>query len=218
MDRLAGIFIDAHPESQFTSGFPLQPFINNGTDVSYDDPRRWRYTTIDVFTPESAVERGIASPRASSGRAISLPAGIPDQAEAKPTNGAIKAATMIPVEKELFVVFTGVSCTTSSYRIDVFAAGAQSLVPDVTANPSFIGQITRIGMGRGRQGDGPPNSGRCRKPAATRVLPAGKVKERLLNGDGVKIVVTNVETGEEVAEGEYAKMSGFTPKVVWLAK
>ncbi|KAI8660255.1 Tyrosinase-Cu-bd domain-containing protein [Fusarium keratoplasticum] len=238
MDRLAGIFIDAHPESQFTSGFPLQPFINNGTDVSYDDPRRWRYTTIgdmakdtrslgymyaaperpDVFTPVSAAERGIASPRASGGRAISLPAGIPSQAEAKHSNGVIKATTTGAVEKEPFVVFTGVGCTTSSYRIDVFTAGAQSLVPDVTTNSDFIGQVTRIGMGRGRQGDGPPNSGRCRKPAATRVLPAGKVKEQLLKDTSVKIVVTNVETGQDMAEGDYAKMPGFTPKVVWLAR
>ncbi|KAJ4249598.1 hypothetical protein NW757_007623 [Fusarium falciforme] len=238
MDRLAGIFIDAHPESQFTSGFPLQPFINNGTDVSYDDPRRWCYTTIgdmakdtrslgymyaaperpDVFTPASAAERGIASPRASGGQAISLPAGIPSQAEAKHSNVVIKAATTAPVEKEPFVVFTGVGCTTSSYRIDVFTADAQSLVPDVTTNPNFIGQVTRIGMGRGRQGEGPPNSGRCRKPAATRVLHAGKVKEQLLGESGVEIVVTNVETGEEVAEEEYAKLPGFTPKVVWLGK
>ncbi|KAJ4320190.1 hypothetical protein N0V84_005975 [Fusarium piperis] len=237
MDRLAGIFIDAHPESQFTSGFPLQPFINNGTDVSYDDPRRWRYTTIgdmakdtrslgymyaapaspDVFTPESAAEQGIASPRASGGRAISLPAGIPDQAEAKHTNGVIKTAATGPVEKQPFVVFTGVGCTTSSYRIDVFTADAQSLTPDVTANPDFIGQITRIGMGRGRQGDGPPNSGRCREPAATRVLAAGRVKEQLVKESRVKIVVTNVETEQEVAKEEYAKMPGFTPKVVWLA-
>ncbi|RSL51348.1 hypothetical protein CEP54_011449 [Fusarium duplospermum] len=222
MDRLAGIFIDAHPESQFTSAFPLQPFINNGTDVSYDDPRRWRYTTIgdmakdtrslgymyaapkgpDVFTPASAAERGVVSPRASGGRAISLPAGIPEPAEANRVNGFIKAAAMDPVEKQPFVVFTGVGCTTSSYRIDVFTAGAQSLVPDVTTNPDFIGQVTRIGMGRGRQGDGPPNSGRCRKPAATRVLPAGEFKEQLSGGSDVKIVVTNVETGEELAEKE----------------
>ncbi|RSL99875.1 hypothetical protein CDV31_012009 [Fusarium ambrosium] len=238
MDRLAGIFIDAHPESQFTSGFPLQPFINNGTDISYHDPRRWCYTTIgdmakdtrslgymysaptspDVATPQSAAEQGIVSPRASGGQAISLPAGIPGHPEAKQGNGAIKPTTASPVDKEPSVVFTEVGCTTSSYRIDVFTAGAQSLVPDITTNPDFIGQVTRIGMGRGRRGDGPPNSGRCRKPAATRVLPAGEFKEKLSEGSDVKIVVTNLETGEEVAEQEYVKMPGFTPKVVWLAK
>ncbi|KAK1484154.1 hypothetical protein CTAM01_13067 [Colletotrichum tamarilloi] len=46
MDRLAGVFMDANPENQFTSRFPLQPFINNGTSVNYDDTRRWHYTTI----------------------------------------------------------------------------------------------------------------------------------------------------------------------------
>ncbi|KAF4975549.1 hypothetical protein FDECE_18563, partial [Fusarium decemcellulare] len=46
MDRLAAIFMDANPENQFSSRFPLQPFMDNATKVGYDDPRRWLYTTI----------------------------------------------------------------------------------------------------------------------------------------------------------------------------
>ncbi|SPO00290.1 uncharacterized protein DNG_03135 [Cephalotrichum gorgonifer] len=95
MDRLAGTFIDAHPENQFTSNFPLQPFINSCTDLSYNDPRLWRYTTIgdvakdtrslgymygapagpDAFTLPSAAERGRLVPQASGGRAMNKPAG-----------------------------------------------------------------------------------------------------------------------------------------------
>ncbi|KAF9770443.1 hypothetical protein IL306_012022 [Fusarium sp. DS 682] len=99
MDRLAGIFMDANPENQFTSRFPLQPFINNGTDIDYDDPRRWRYTTIgdmakdtralgymygepaspDFSTRKTAEEKGIRRAVPSGGEAIVLPVGLPGE-------------------------------------------------------------------------------------------------------------------------------------------
>ncbi|KAK7426017.1 hypothetical protein QQZ08_007465 [Neonectria magnoliae] len=239
MDRLTGIFIDAQPDNQFTAAFPLQPFINNGTDIIYDDPCRWRYTTIgdmakdtralgymygapaspDAFTPQSAEERGVLSLRASGGRAISLPAGLPIQDAANGNRIANVEPIKSPAktEREPYVVFIEVGCTTSSYRIDVFTAGAQSTSPEAS-NPDFIGQVTRLGMGPGRQGAGPPNTGRCRKPVATRVLLADKVKEQLAKDSQVKIFVTDLETGKQVDEGIYARMPGFVPKVVWLPK
>ncbi|KPM37859.1 hypothetical protein AK830_g8702 [Neonectria ditissima] len=239
MDRLTGIFMDAHPGNQFTSAFPLQPFVDNGTGVSYDDSRRWRYTTIgdmakdtralgymygapaspDAFTPESAEERGILAIRASGGRAISLPAGLDTHDEANGNKISIMEATKTPErrEREPYVVFTEVGCTASSYRVDVFAAGAKSTLPGID-NADFIGQVTRLGMGPGRQGAGPPNTGRCRKPVATRVLSADKVREQLSHTNQVEIVVTDLETGKQVEQGEYTQMPGFVPKVVWLPK
>lgn len=257
MDRLVGVFMDAHPEAQYTSNYPLQPFVDNGTDVSYDDPRRWRYTTIgdmakdtrslgymygapvcaDAFVPPSAMGRGIIAPQADGGRAITLPTialrnkeekgsedassmtsndsncvGAPEGSKCKPPAG----------ERQPYVVFADVGCTTSSYRIDVFMAGAQSLVPCVE-NPGFVGQVTRIGMGPGVERMGAPNHNkgrRCRKPEATRVLSAQRVRKQLemVSDAAVQIVVTDLGTGERLKRAEYEQMPGFVPRVVWLSK
>jgi hypothetical protein len=234
MDRLTGIFMDANPENQFTSRFPLQPFINNGTDIDYDDPRRWRYTTIgdmakdtralgymygepaspDFSTRKTAEEKGIRRAVPSGGKAIVLPIGLPGHNE----DSIVTNSTKSTEKRELipYVIFTEVGCTTSSYQIDVFTAGANSTIPDAVGNPDFIGQVTRLGMGPGKDGSGPPNTSRCRKPTATRVLPAGKFKDRLSKSDVLKITVTDLEAGKEIDEEEYTKMSGFVPKLAWL--
>jgi tyrosinase len=236
MDRLAGIFMDANPENQFTSRFPLQPFMDHGTKISYDDPRRWLYTTIgdmakdtralgymygepaspDYSTPKTAEEKGLRKPRASGGQAIVLPLGLPGQSTAKDEFSTRALDKLVERELVPYVVFMDVGCTISSYRIDVFTASANSTAPDVVGNPGFIGQVTRLGMGRGRDGQGPPNTGRCRKPCATRVLPAEKFKDQLDRDSGLKIVVTDLETGNLVSEEEYSLMSGFVPKLAWL--
>ncbi|RFN43983.1 hemocyanin, beta-c chain unit d [Fusarium flagelliforme] len=233
MDRLAGVFMDANPENQFTSRFPLQPFMDHGTKVSYDDPRRWLYATIgdmakdtralgymygvpaspDYSTHRTAEEKGHIRPKPSGGQAIALPLGLPGS----DTNSLRAKALQKPANQELvpYVIFTEVGCTTSSYRIDVFTTNATSTDPDVE-NPDFIGQVTRIGMGRGSEEQGPPNTGRCRKPAATRVLPAEDFKDRLDKDSELMIVVTDLETGKELGETEYTQMSGFVPKLAWL--
>ncbi|EYB21986.1 hypothetical protein FG05_12404 [Fusarium graminearum] len=236
MDRLAGIFMDSNPENQFTSRFPLQPFMDQGTKVSYDDPRRWMYTTIgdmakdtralgymygepaspDYSTPKTAEEKGLYKPRASGGKAIALPLGLPEQGSVKDGPSARALAKSPKRQLVPYVIFTDVGCTISSYRIDVYTGSASSTEPDVAGNPDFIGQVTRLGMGRGTESHGPPNTGRCRKPVATRVLPAEKFKHRLDSDSGVKIVVTDLETGNVVDEKEYSLMSGFIPKLVWL--
>ncbi|KXH38505.1 hypothetical protein CSIM01_05630 [Colletotrichum simmondsii] len=226
MDRLAGVFMDANPENQFTSRFPLQPFINNGTSVSYDDTRRWHYTTIgdmakdtralgymygepaspDFFTIKTAEEQGIRSVASSGGQAIVLPCGLPGKKKSSFDIDSLKISG--PNKLVPYVVFTEVGCTVSSYRIDVFTPGASSTCPDAMGNHSFIGQVTRLGMGRGREDSRPPNKGRCRKPSATRVLPAESFQDQLSRGDKLRIIVTDLETGKEVEEGEYMQMSG----------
>ena len=252
MDRLAGIFMDANPSNQFTSRFPLQPFIEDGKKLSYDDPRRWIYTTIgdmakdtralgymyalpssaDVFTPvdltavpsqmTAAAATATAAPGAvpvSGGCAISLPAAQP----VAPQNTPRKKQTP-------YIVFLGVGCTPKSYRVDVFTSDASSLSPDPVGNPDYIGQVTRLGMGPGRPGGGGGGNitmRRCRKPEATRVLSAAKVAEKLSamaaedgkNGEArlVQIVVTDLETGRVLDEGECQDLGGLEPRIVWLA-
>lgn len=239
MDRLAGIFMDAHPESQYTSSYPLQPFVNSGTEVSYDDPRRWRYTTIgdmakdtrclgymygapvcaDGFTPLSAMERGAVTPEPNGGRAIRLP-------NVKNGPNSVKGfakTSEVPHnskahDKQPYVVFKDVGCTTSSYRIEIFAAAAQSLVACAKKNPDFVGEITRLGMGPGVERLGPPKNvrRRCRKPMATRVLPATRIRGQLEREATVQIVVIDLKTGKEVDKADYEKMPGFVPHIVWL--
>lgn len=234
MDRLAGVFMDANPENQFTSRFPLQPFINNGTSISYDDTRRWHYTTIgdmakdtralgymygepaspDFSTIKTAEEKGIRSAVSSGGQAIVLPCGFPGKKKSSFDIDSLK--TSGPKKLVPYVIFTEVGCTVSSYRIDIFTPGASSTCPDAKGNHEFIGQVTRLGMGRGREDSGPPNTGRCRKPSATRILSAEKFQDRLTRGDKLRIIVTDLGTGKQVEEGEYMQMSGFVPKLVWL--
>ncbi|KAK3985450.1 hypothetical protein QBC44DRAFT_384841 [Cladorrhinum sp. PSN332] len=242
MDRLAGIFMDSNPSYQFTSRFPLQPFIEDGKKLSYDDPRRWIYATIgdmakdtralgymyalpssaDVFTPvESAVSAQTAAGVIPAGgsRAVFLPAAPVAAEETSPSQKK---------EKTPYVVFLGVGCTTTTYRIDVFTSDAASLQPDPVRNPDYLGQITRLAMGPGRPGGGEGNISvrRCRKPEATRVLSAGKVAAKLSamvdDNKGkavelVQIVVSDLETGKVLEKGEYEHLDGFEARVVWLA-
>jgi tyrosinase len=233
------MFIESHPENHFTANFPLQPFIDNGTNLSYDDPRRWIYTTIgdmakdtralgymygmpvspDVYRPPSIVERRVRNLRPSGGRAIYIPkgAGISGGCDnATSTTNGVKTSSAEAVVKVPFVVFTDVGCTASSYRIDVFAPKAQSMTPDVLENPDFIGQITRVGMGPGRAGVGLRNSGRCRKPAASRVLNAERFADQLAAEERVQVVVTDLQDGKQLTEEDYKKLPGFEPKIMWL--
>ncbi|KAH7008385.1 hypothetical protein EDB80DRAFT_575962 [Ilyonectria destructans] len=230
MDRLAGIFMESHPGNQYTSNFPLQPFMDNGTKVSYDDPRRWKYTTIgdmakdtralgymyapplskDVFTPPVV----FPTPKPSGGRAISLLVEQPQAVSVSANRTAAPAKKKVP-----YVVFSGVGCTDSSYRIDVFTPQAKSFAVDVVGNPDFIGQITRLGMGP-EANSGRQSTRRCRQPEASRVLSAERVADKLREGDSkndhVQIIVTNLETGKIVTADDYMKMPGFEPKVFWL--
>ncbi|KAH6655911.1 hypothetical protein BKA67DRAFT_603635 [Truncatella angustata] len=238
MDRLAGVFLDAHPDTHLTSNYPLQPFIANGTDVAYDDPRRWIYTTIgdmakdtramgymygaptspDAYMLKSALERGFYKMNASGGRALSLPAGVNIDKGSVPARSENHQGKKSEVEarKVPFILFRGVGCTEKSYRIDVFTHGAKSTEPCAVTNSDFIGQVTRLGMGPGRGGAGPRNTGRCRKPVATRVLQAQHFAEQLATDKAVKLVVTRLDDGQRLAMEDYSDMTGFEPRILWL--
>ena len=203
MDRLTSLFLDANAANQLTARFPLQPFVNGATRLAYDEPRRWMYTTIGdmakdtralgymyappaspdvLLEPDLAAAASPAAPQPAGGRAISvlpLTANGTDGPSARNATATAGADSRVP-----YVVFTGVGCTASSYRIDVFAPRAASLVADPRANPDYIGQVTRLGMGPGRPGGGGrgPGNWRCRKPEATRVLSAGRVADRVVGG------------------------------------
>src|SRR5687768_7690407 len=140
MDRLTSIFLDSNPTTQLTSRYPLQPFLDDGTRLSYHDTRRWIYTTVgdmakdtralgytyspplspDVMIPSSLTSAALSAPQPTGGRAISLPS-----SNWKTTSKADGSR----LKRIPYVIFTGVGCTTSSYRIDVFTPQATTLVP-----------------------------------------------------------------------------------------
>ncbi len=229
--------MDSHPNNQFSSNFPLQPFTDNGTRLSYDDTRRWIYTTIgdmakdaralgymyapplspDAFTTVETLNPVTSRMKASGGHAISIPA-----IQAASTGNSLAELTSSPALKKVpYVVFHGVGCTDSSYRIDVLTPHATSTAADPTGNPDFIGQITRLGMGPGRPGSGLQNNSRCRKTEVTRVLSAEKFADMLTGTAGgtenVQVVITDLHNGRLVPEVEYKKLPGFEPQVLWLS-
>ncbi|RYP06965.1 hypothetical protein DL765_009293 [Monosporascus sp. GIB2] len=77
MDRLLGIYLDSHAGSlQFTSDFPLQPFVIGGptaprqqqlgqVTVNYEEPRRWAFATIGDMARRSAALGYVYAPPAS---------------------------------------------------------------------------------------------------------------------------------------------------------
>ena len=46
VDRIAASFMRSRPEQQYSSNFPLQPFVDNAKILDYADPRVYLYTTI----------------------------------------------------------------------------------------------------------------------------------------------------------------------------
>jgi hypothetical protein len=119
-------------------------------------------------------------------------------------------------DEKPFVIFSGVNCTKDSYEIDVFVKGAQNLSPDPVINADFIGRITRLGMGSGRDATKPiKNAGRCEKHPITRILKAEDAIAGLKREQGIKQVVRDLATGQEVDESEWKNWPGFVGRLVW---
>jgi tyrosinase len=48
------------------------------------------------------------------------------------------------------------------------------------------------------------------------MLAAGKFADKLRENTTVRLIVRELVSGTEVPEEEYAKLPGFTPKVLWF--
>ena len=46
IDRIAAGFMRSRPEQQYSSNFPMQPFVDDAKSLNYTDPRVYLYTTI----------------------------------------------------------------------------------------------------------------------------------------------------------------------------
>jgi hypothetical protein len=224
MDRIAEMYLVKVPSRQFSSNFPLRPFVNHGKGLAYDDPHEYVYTTIgDMAKQTAALNYRYASPAVPDYLPISR---LPSQTAAVPRGGtSISLPTTQPLSSNAasqghkaapYIVFHSVSCLKHSYRVDVFVSGAESIERDPVHNPDYIGSITRLGMGNGRGEEvGIRNSQRCMKKPVARVLQAEHVKDKLKNGFGVQQLVTEISTDRRLEEEEWKAMPGFEGNIVW---
>ena len=226
IDRIAASFMRAHPEQQYSSNFPLQPFIDNAKNLNYTDPRPWMYTTIGDMAKDIMALGYIYAPPSSSDyvpllqpqkRSLVPKGGSALRIISKPATEAAKAKSL-PEHKTKgpWVVFPNVACTEESYTIDIFVANTKSMVPNHTTNPDYIGRMTRLGMGSGSANGGMINKQRCHKPTVTRAVPAEEFAARLKKSEWkVKIVVTKMKTGEVLTNEVVKALGGFEGRVMW---
>lgn len=113
-----------------------------------------------------------------------------------------------------WIAYTKVRCTTESYEIDIFLAGASSLAAD-PANPDFVGRVFRVGMGRPPAGVKMRSKRRSSEQAkVTRAISAAHVKDRI--GGGFLQVMRGTVTGRQIPEEEWAKWDGFRGRLIGM--
>ena len=225
IDRVAASFMRAHPEQQYSSNFPLQPFVDNAKNLNYSDPRPWMYTTIGDMAKDTMALGYLYAPPSSPDY---MPLFTPPKRSHVPKGGnalrtiskadtkADQATSFTSSKKEPWIVFSNVACTKDSYVIDIFVADTASTAPNHITNPDYIGRMTRLGMGSGPADGGLRNKQRCHKPAVTRAMPAKEFASRLEKcGWEVKTVVTRMKTGKILTEEEVTNLGGFEGKVMW---
>jgi hypothetical protein len=226
IDRILTAFLTTHPQSQFTSNFPLRPFIQNGKIVDYTDPRAYYYSTVgDLAKDTRALGYVYAVPVASnSDIAFDLIRNAgPRDRRVQPAGGvglalgpsfrSINTETGSRSKESKaspYIIFQDVLCTQTSYTIDVYVAGAASTMPDPVANKDFVGRVTRIGMGTSKYG------GRCIRKPVTRIIAIEECLWKEVKEKGIQQVVTELASGTVIPQAKWASWKGFQGKVCWL--
>lgn len=228
LDRVLDAFLSTHPQAQYTSNFPLRPFIDNATSLSYSDPRGYVYSTIGdmakdtralnyIYAPPVVGEDLLTEYRASQG--VTGARRKAPQVAGGTTIAQLPSITSQPkLELEAFpqITFQNVKCTQDSYTIDVFTKDTESHDP-VDTNPGFLGRITRLGMGLFNKDDPArlgPGDARCRASTVTRtlLLSGARFTDEVLQNvgkNGFEQVVMNLGTGKVVEEAEWKDWEGF---------
>ncbi len=201
IDRMLELWLRAHPQSVFTAGYPIRPFIGPmAQQVDFSDPRAWRYTAIGDLAQDS--------------RRLGYDFAAPKYADVKPEIVHAVAAANGGVGQALYVLFEGVRCTQNSYLVDVFLNAPEAGTDDAHLdNPHYVGRISRIGMGIG------DDKGRCVRHGVTRVLNANRAAMALgiSSGSSVSadVVVTELHSGRPLDAAEHAALPGFTARAIW---
>jgi tyrosinase len=196
IDRMMEVWIRANPAAQYTSGFPIQPFIGSAArTIALSDPRRWRYTMIGDMARDS--------------RAIGYDYGPPVTPDWQGD-----PVTLASGEPSLSVVFSDVRCTHDSYTIDTFLNQPEPRDSDVDPlNQHYIGRFSRIGMGI------EDDKGRCIRHGVIRKLDATPNARALGLAPGsdchLLLLVRNIATGETIPPEHYRALPGFEGRLVW---
>ncbi|KAK6334553.1 hypothetical protein TWF730_003767 [Orbilia blumenaviensis] len=234
MDRVFETWIRSHPTAQYTSSFPLRPFVGAHSTrmvLSEGDPRAWIHTTIGDMAKDCKSLGYIFMPP----RVPDLKESTKDQlsalgnTEAMVLLGQCDEATASNPQtsgragKKAYIVFDGVKCTDETFVIDVFlkdksrAALAGMELESKIENPYFVGTSTRIGMGDGVSSES--KGKRCILHGVQRFLPLNLIPVEVehLSAEQIDVIlkVTNVSQGVEVEKEVYQQMVGFTGKFYW---
>jgi hypothetical protein len=197
-DRIFEGWIRKNDQTEWSSNFPLRPFIGReGTiTVSEGDKYTYRYTTIgNMVINSKALGYTFAPP------------GNPDY-NPPPHKISMAVAPMI--------LFPNVKCTDKTYIVHVALNPNKDDKPLVVGAPGYVGSITRLGMGPDNGND------RCIKGFVVRRLEATKA----MNDVGgltpntevplkLQVLEDNRGVRREVPESEYRDWPGFRPLVVW---
>ncbi|KAI5787962.1 hypothetical protein FPQ18DRAFT_262866 [Pyronema domesticum] len=221
LDRLFEVYIRAHPEQTYTANFPLRPFTTLGSTIDYSESREFMYATIgDMTKSTQALGYMYAPPAAADFLDLRT---MRQQIQKTACPMGYKAQPGSPEVKTPYVLFTDVKCTKESYQIDVFTPKAASLSPDPVENPYFIGRLTLLAMGPEEVVNGKQCAkDRCGAPQqrTVRILEANCVRDALENAGEKELiqVVTDLQTGEVVAESQWRQWPGFVGKLMWGTK
>ncbi|MCA1494665.1 tyrosinase family protein [Ensifer sp. NBAIM29] len=205
IDRMLEVWIRNHPDAQFTTQTPLQPFLGPGArEVSFSTADHWRYTSLGQMAQDSrriGYDYGEPVARQFQGD-TSLP-------QARRTSASASI-----LERGPWVVFDGVRCTHDSYVIDVFINLPEPTQQDAAwGNKHYVGRFSRIGMGIA------DDKGRCITRGVSRVLNAGPSIRALelqqSDEPQVSFIVSQLDSGRVLTAEEYQALPGFIPKLIW---
>lgn len=193
IDRVFEGWLRAHPETQFSSNFPLQPFWGpDAQEVELADPRRYLYTSIGDMARDSRRLGYTYTP------ADDVPPIEPPSKE----------------QTSLHIAFGGVRCNDESFAIDVFVDQPDAGPADARRdNPHYVGRLTRLGMGV------EDTNNRCTANGATRVLNADHAVEALALEHGADVavttIVTDLTTGRVLTKDEQQPLHGTDADACW---
>jgi hypothetical protein len=197
-DRIFEDWIRNNSTTEWSSNFPLRPFVGREGPITVDegDKFTYRYTTIgNMVISSKALGYAFAPP------------GNPDYSP--PAENLSHAIAPM-------ILFPGVKCTDKTYVIHVALNPKKDDKPLVVGAPGYVGSITRLGMG--------PDNGnnRCITGSVVRRLEATKA----MNDVGgltphtevplkLQVLEDNGGVRHEVPESTYKDWPGFKPLVVW---
>lgn len=211
IDRMLELWIRSNPTSQYTTGFPLRPFVGTrAAEIDESSPEQWRNTSLgdmaqdsrhlgyDYGAPVATQFKGRAAAGETSGAQSTSPASTQTHASGVSLGSA-------------WVIFDGVKCTHDSYAIDVFLGGEAGEAR--ADNPAYVGRFSRIGMGL------VDDKNRCVRRGVSRSLDAQRAAAALNlspgSDPGLSIRVHDLHSGEVLSEDLINELPGFQPFFHW---